>query len=306
MATLNQIDLANLPAPAVVEVIAFEDIFLAMLADLQARDPVFTALVESDPAYKVLEVAAYREVILRQRINDAAKNNMLAYATGTDLDNLAALLAVQRLTLVPADPGTLPPTVAVMESDIDLRFRAQLAFEGISTAGPKGSYAFHALTVSTIKDVAVAGPPTVAAGNVRVTVLSRNATQTSGATSGELAAVSAILNSEDIRPLTDAVTVQAASMVAYKLHVHLYVLAGWDAAVAQAAATANINAYAESVQKVGYDVRVSGIFRAAHVAGVEHVTLESTASAITADLAISIVQASFLTNLTVATFAATP
>lgn len=304
MPSLSPIDLSNLPAPAVVESLSYEAILNAMKADLVARDPAFSALLSSDPAIKVLEVAAYREMLLRQRVNDGAKAVMLAYATGSDLDNLAALVNVERKTLVPANPSTLPPTPAVMETDSDLRYRVQLSFEGISTAGPAGSYEFHALSVETIRDAVVVGPPTVAAGNVRVTILSRNATQTHGASSAEIAAVEAKLNAEDIRPLTDLVTVQAASMVTYKIHAHLYVLPGWDANVAKTTAEANINAYAESVRRVGADVRISGIYAAAHVAGVERVALQSTSGAITADLTISDVQASFLTDLSVSTFTA--
>lgn len=301
MPSLSPIDLSNLPAPAVVETLSFETILAAMLADLQARDPAFTALVESDPAYKVLEVAAYRELILRQRINDAAKAVMLPYAVGADLDNLAALVNVQRKTLVAANPNAFPPTAAVMESDTDLRYRVQLAFEGISTAGPSGSYQFHALSISTIKDAAVAGPPTVAAGNVRVTILSRNATASLGASTAEVAAVAAALNAEDVRPLTDNVTVQAATIVPFTLNLTLYVMAGWDAAVAKATAEANLQAYAASVQRVGAEVRISGIYGAAHVAGVERVVLNSVSGSLTADLIISDVQASFLNGLTVAT-----
>ena len=48
----------------------------------------FTALVESDPAWTILEVAAYRELLLRQRINDASRAVMLAFATGADLEHL--------------------------------------------------------------------------------------------------------------------------------------------------------------------------------------------------------------------------
>ncbi len=48
-------------------------------------------IVESDPAYKILEVAAYRELLLRQRVNDASKLYYWPNAKGSDLDHLAAL-----------------------------------------------------------------------------------------------------------------------------------------------------------------------------------------------------------------------
>jgi phage-related baseplate assembly protein len=79
MSGLTAVDLSQLPAPAVVEAISFEQIFAEMLADLRVRDDTFTALTESDPSYKVLQVAAYREMLLRQRVNDGAKAVMLPY-----------------------------------------------------------------------------------------------------------------------------------------------------------------------------------------------------------------------------------
>jgi phage-related baseplate assembly protein len=95
--TFTAVDLSQVPSPAVVEQLDFETILQAMLSDLISRDPTFNALVESDPAYKILEVAAYREVIIRQRVNDAAHAVMLAYAIGPDLDQLGANYGVQRL-----------------------------------------------------------------------------------------------------------------------------------------------------------------------------------------------------------------
>src|SRR3546814_19943147 len=69
---------------------------------------------------------------------------MPAYATGADLDNLAALLGVTRFELEPGDSVLGIP--AVMESDSDLRRRLVLAPEGYSVAGHEGAYIFHALS----------------------------------------------------------------------------------------------------------------------------------------------------------------
>ena len=117
----SQIDLSRLAAPDVVEVLDYEVILAEMLADLRARDSAFTALTEADPAYKILEVAAYRELLIRQRINEAARSVMLAYAAGADLDQIAANFGVARLLIRPADDRTIPPTPAVYETDEELR-----------------------------------------------------------------------------------------------------------------------------------------------------------------------------------------
>ena len=87
--TFTAVDLSRLPAPSVVEALNYETIYAAMLEQLQLFVPDFDATVESDPAVKILQVAAYRELLLRQRVNDAARQVMVAFATGA---NLKALL----------------------------------------------------------------------------------------------------------------------------------------------------------------------------------------------------------------------
>ena len=289
MANNTPIDLSTLPAPAVVDTISFETILAEMLADLRARDTAFTALVESDPAYKILEVAAYREMLVRAQVNDAAKSVMLAYATGADLDQLAALFGVTRKTLVAAIPTTFPPTPAVMEADSDLRFRVQLSLEGLSTAGPVGAYVFHALKVATIKDVAVESPTP---GAVLVSVLSVN--NNGVPTTVELDAVRAQLNNEDVRPLTDNVTVQAATIVTYAITATIYVNDGPDASVVLANCQAAAQAYATARFKIGADINLSGIYAALHQSGVEKVVLASPS----ANLDITSTQAGRCTAIT--------
>ncbi len=44
-----------------------------------------TLELESEPATKLLQENAYRELLLRQRINEAAQAVMVAYAMGGDL-----------------------------------------------------------------------------------------------------------------------------------------------------------------------------------------------------------------------------
>ncbi|WP_234817405.1 baseplate assembly protein [Candidatus Williamhamiltonella defendens] len=159
-----------MPDPDVVQPLDYDSILSEMLADLRHRAPELTALVASDPAYKILEVAAYRELLLRQRVNDAGRSVMLAYAKGKDLDHLAALFGVSRLVIDPGNPDAIPAFPATYEDDERLRQRIPLSLEGYSTAGPIGAYVYHTLAASgDVKDVSVTSP---SPGEVRVTVLS--------------------------------------------------------------------------------------------------------------------------------------
>lgn len=289
--SFTAVDLSRLQAPDIVEQISYEDILASMLADLQARDDVFTALVESDPAYKILEVAAYRETLLRQRVNEAANGVMLAFAVGVDLDQIAAKFNVVRLVIDPGDPDALPPVLPVYENDTDFRRRVQLAFEGMSTAGPRGAYYFHALSAhADVLDASVTSPNP---GDVIVTVLSRIG---NGVPAGPvLDAVDARLSDEDVRPLTDNVTVQSASIVNFTVSASLTIYPGPDAAVVLAASQSALLAYIEANHRIGRDVTLSGLYHALHQEGVQNVTL----TAPVASIAISETQASYCTGTTV-------
>lgn len=273
------VDLSRVSAPDIVEALNFEAIFAEMLADLRARDPEFDALVESDPAFKILEVAAYRELLLRQRVNEGGRSVMLAYSGGADLDNLGALFGQQRLITDPGDAGAIPPIPPTFESDSDFRRRIQLSLEGFSTAGPRGSYVFHALSASG--DVLDASAVSPSPGNVLITVLARSGNGIAGASL--LNAVAAALNDDQVRPLTDTITVQSATIVEYAITATLYFFAGPDRAVVLASAHAAVAEYAAAQSRLGRDVTLSGIYAALHRPGVQRVELLSPATTIVID-----------------------
>lgn len=269
------VDLSLLPPPAVVEPLDFEAVLASMQTDALAVFPELADVLalESEPVTKLLQVMAYRELLLRARVNDSARAVMLASATGADLDQLAALLGVARLVLDPGDATAIPPIAATLESDADLRRRVQLAPEGFSVAGPEGAYIFHALTVADAADASVESP---APGEVLVSVLSRLG---DGTASAELVqAVAAVLTSTGVRPLTDQVTVQSAQIVPYTVAATLWVLPGPDAAVVLAAAQARVAALAESTRKLGRDIVRSALIAALHVDGVQRVDLLAPAA----------------------------
>lgn len=285
------VDLAKLPFPNAVEVLDFEVILAEMLADYQSRDPEFTALVESDPAYKVLEVAAYRELLLRQRVNEAIKAVTLAYANDADLDQIAARYNVERLLIDAGNPDAIPPIPPAYESNDSLRRRVQLSFEGFSTAGPEGAYLFHALgSDARVLDADARSP---VPGQVIVAVLSNVGDGV--APSDLLAAVNATLSDEDVRPLTDQVLVESAVIVNYAITAQLKLYPGPDATVVLNAANASAASYAETNHRLGRDVTLSGLYAALHQEGVQNVVLTSPV----ADIAVARNQASYCTGITI-------
>ena len=268
------VDLSSLPAPKIVEQLDFEAIFQELLADFKARRPEYDALLESDPVIIALECAAYRELLLRNRINETARANMIAYATGADLDNLAAFYGIER------QEG---------EQDDRLRYRARLSLESLTTAGSEKAYQFHALSASPlIKSVSVQTP---SKGKVLITILS---TEEDGVAGEELIeAVADYVSAEDKRPLTDHVVVQSANIIEFNVHAKVSVFAGPSVSITQDEFTANLQRYLGKQHHIGSMVALSGIFDALHTEGVQKVKLLSP----TADITTTKEQAAYCTDI---------
>lgn len=291
------VDLSRLPAPDLVDELTFEEIRDARLADLVTRmqvyQPSFTTPLPSDPSYKETEVAAYRELLYRRRVNEAALATMLAFAKGPDLDAIGAFpgFDVPRLVLDEGDPEAVPPVDPIYEDDEDYRLRIQAAMEGYSTAGAKGAYEFWAMSADADVKDAVATSPNPC--EVTVTILSRTGDGTAG--SPLLAAVDAALNAEEVRPLGDELTVQSATIITYTVEAELTIGDGPDSAVVQAAAEAAVQEYVDSRHAVGALVSLAGIYDALFVSGVVDVSLTQPAS----NVAPTASQAAYCTGITV-------
>lgn len=276
MSSFTAIDLSKLPAPDVIEKLDYETLLTDYINDFKAKSPDYTTLLESDPAIILMQVIAYRELLLRARINESAKANMLAYATKGDLDNLAAFYGVERL---------------VDETDDRLKERTQLALEGFSTAGPIGAYIFHALSASAeVKSVSATSPNP---GEVLVTILSNIG---DGTASTELIdTVEAKLNEDNIRPLTDQVTVAGATIISYDVEAVITVYSGPSSSVVESEANNALTNFINERHAIGRVASLSGIYDALHVDGVKKVELISP----TADVVTNDTEAPYCSNITI-------
>lgn len=267
------VDLSELPPPEIIATLDFEAILAEVKAMIIAayppeKQPAIAAAMalESEPLNVIAQVIAYRELMLRQTINDGAAACMLSHANGGDLDNLVANNNTKRLTVVEATDTT----DAVMESDTALRLRAQSAFEGLSVAGPTGAYEYFAKSASGKVADAKASSPDPA--EVVVSVLS---SEGDGTASDELiATVYAMLSSESIRPVGDRLTVQSAEIISYDIQATLYLYPGPESEPVVSAAEASLQKWLKSQGRIGLDVAKSAILAALHVQGVQRVELD--------------------------------
>lgn len=266
------IDLAALPAPQVLESLDFEAMYEAALAVFREYlGDNWSAPLESDPVVKILELVAYWRVQDRARVNDAAKALLLAYAKGSDLDQLAANVALQRLVVQSEDLTAVPPVPEVLEEDDALRERVQLVYEGLTTAGPRNSYIMHARNASGLVADATAESPSPAVVDLTVLSLEGN-----GSADDELlATVAAHVNDDDVRPVADRVNVRSAQILSYRIDAVVYLAGnGPEGEAVLAEAKARLEAWKNPRRRLGVEVSRSAIDAQLHVAGVKRVEIE--------------------------------
>ena len=314
------IDLSQLPAPTIVEPLDFETLFaerkaaLLALMPADARSDLADVLtLESEPLTKLLQESAYRELIWRQRVNEAARATLLAYARGTDLDNKAADYGVTRLLLKAARPDAVPPVPAEYESDERLRHRCQMALEGLTVAGSRGAYHFHALSAhAQIADASIDSPTFTAIevdaavramlpprsivlvctdeaglteplpGDVAVAILPRPDASLSA---DELVRITeTALSADEVRPLTDRPRVIAGQPQDLQIGAVIEFEAGPDHALALSTAKERLRTMLNDRRRLGATLPRSAVFAALHVPGVRRVKLEQPAADVFTDL----------------------
>lgn len=279
MTTTTAIDLSKLPAPDVIAQIDYENILKDGLDDFHTRMKelgIDYVVLESDPAYKLAEVFAYREMLVRQTSNEQALSVLLAYAKKNDLDHKAAERGLER-KVISAD---------VMEADESLRRRVQMAPESYTTAGSEGSYIFHGINADPrVKDIYPYAPMDASGfpkGICNIYVLSSEGNGI--APEDLLAIVTEQLNQKVVRPLTDYVNVFSASVKNYNITAEIEIENGPDSNIIIQSAYEQIKAYAKQVHSFGIAPSLSGIYQALHRPGVIKVTLSSPTSDITTAL----------------------
>jgi len=348
-----------------IEPLSYDDILAANIARVKALLPDYTP-AQGDDIMLVLQDFSYREMLLREYINEQVRGSFVMTAEGAKLDHLAmTLYGLERLEgskptttatfalsrALPYDvtipegyelledggiyraltteeavieagetsvtatveldafvasskvrceiPMTQIPYLSVSqngdfangkedESDEAFRDRIALSLSRTSTAGSRNAYIGHAYAADArILDVSVYR---TAPGEVKVVYWS----DTIDGVMQER--VENTLNADDVRPLTDHLTIQPATVKTVDVTAALVVPKGSDAAKLTAAAREAVEALFAKPQ-IGRDVTISRIIAALASVGVDDVALEAPSASVTvADDAIAILGAVNITT----------
>ncbi len=272
------VDLSRLAPPTIVEQVDYETILARLVAKVRELLPSFDATIDSEPAVKVLQVAAYEQLLQRQDFNERLVNRLVAYATGATLDHIGASIGLARLLVQPADPNA--GVAAIYQDDDSFRQRIVLGPEGFAAAGPELAYVKHAKDASG--DVLDASATSPTPGEVLITILSRTGDGTPSV--ALLDAVRAIVTHKAVRPLGDLVTVAGATQRQFAVTARIYTFAGPDAGLILATVRAKLDAYLTVSRLLGRDITMSGLYAAMTVEGVQRVEIMAPVADVVCDL----------------------
>lgn len=252
-------ELASLPAPSLIEEIAYETRLSMFRLRLQeaydaAGIPYDVGELQTDPVQILLQVGTYQDMLIRQRINEAVRGTLLPYAVGGDLDILAQFYDVTRLA---------------GEDDDRLRARIVLAIRGRSTGGTEPRYRSVAmeadLRVANVSVYTVGRDPTI-----RVAVY---ATDNGGvADEALIAAVDAALQSPAVRMVNDRIVVSAAARTTIAVAADIWVLPQTSTAIVIAMEAALRAAWAQQIG-LGRDVTRAWLTAQLMLEGVQRVEI---------------------------------
>lgn len=288
---MSTVDFSQLPEPTLIQELDYESIFNERKEKFIALYPVAeqnqwrTILNrESDPVVKVLQENAYLELLYRNKCNADARSLLLAYAEGPDLDHLALTeYGLMRLIVTPADNSVVPPSPAIYESDDRLKERCLLQYDGMNTAGSSNAYKFFTLTADGRVDGVKVHSDTDKPYLLDI-IISQVDSQNGEATQELIDIVQAALDPEHVRPVCDRPIVKSSIAKPYQITARLFVGKNAEDSLLLEAANIRIQNYIQKARKNGQSIRLSALYAALHVDGINRVVIDAPAADIEIDV----------------------
>jgi phage-related baseplate assembly protein len=291
MSRLGVLELSQLPPFVVIQVPDAEAILAARMAKLveiwTQNDPPAGAIydtqgLEFDPIKITQEVSTYFEIMLEDRVNQAARAVTLAFAINGDLDAIASRY-----------PGGMPREPG--ESDDMYRTRIWLSPNTLSQWGTYESYTFFGLTGADLAGMPLRdcmawsnpGQP-----NVYVVIMADGPPVTANPDGTFTAFPSPVPSDAQVtavysyitergqgrKGLTDVVSVVSPKVVQTDYSIRILVFPGWDqVAIMQQLAIA-LATLIENQRYIGFSHTLAAIDAVLKVSGVFNVLIDSPAA----------------------------
>lgn len=295
VARLGSLELDQLPTMQVLEKLDSEGIIAERMKQFvelwRKHDPPAGAQydvdqLEFDPIKINQEANAYFELLLRDRVNQAAKSVTLAYASGSDLDAIASRY-----------PGGIPRFEG--ENDDNYRTRVWLSPNTLSPHGTYESYVFWALTGAREEGVPIRDATAVAkrgTPNVTITIMAGGAPVTANTarngitafpspipTIEQIDAVRTYVESSSRKALTDVVSVRVPKIVNVKYLIQYWLFPGWDQALIEPELYSAVAQLIEKQRWLGYSHTLDSIAGALKTSGIYKIHVVTPATDVEID-----------------------
>ena len=288
---MSTVDFSQLPEPNLIQELDYESIFnerkekfIALYPTAEQNQWRTILNRESDPVVKVLQENAYLELLYRNKCNADARSLLLAYAEGSDLDHLALTeYGLIRLIVTPADNSVVPPSSAIYESDERLKERCLLQYDGMNTAGSSNAYKFFTLTADGRVDGVKVHSDTDKPYLLDI-IISQVDSQNGEATQELIDIVQAALDPEHVRPVCDRPIVKSSIAKPYQITARLFVGKNAEDSLLLEAANIRIQNYIQKARKNGQSIRLSALYAALHVDGINRVVIDAPSADIEIDV----------------------
>ena len=231
--------------------------------------------LEFDPVKITQEASTYFELLLRDRVNQAARSVTLAFAVGGDLDAIASRYpgGVPRLTDEHGNPD---------EDDERYRRRIWLSPATLSPHGTEEAYVFWALSADrTLHDASA----TTVEGTGRVKIAIMRSAADPLPTQTQLLAVRAFVHAHSRKALTDIVSVVGPMVRETRYELDVWLFPGVDALVAFATLQESLEKLVIDQAWLGFDhTRMAIAAAAERVNGVADIRIVEPAATVAVDL----------------------
>ena len=217
--------------------------------------------LEFDPIKIQAENAAFFELMLRDRVNQAARGVTLAFGSGSDLDAIASRY-----------PGGVPRLPN--ESDARYRRRVWLSVNPLSPHGTAEAYEFWGLTaIPALRDVRTRKIRPSLHDNPIIIVACLADANDPRPSRSDLVYVRAYIQAEHRQAMTDEFRVVAPVVTETDYQIEFTLFPGVNVDSTTADITASLEALIEEQRWLGFDHTRAAIYKAAKVSGVHNVTI---------------------------------
>lgn len=251
-------DLENYQKPLNYEKILSE-IKASLIKNILNYYPDFYNLHESDPLQKTIEIAAYRELLIRQKIKDTINASLLNHSSGLHLKNLAKLIL---------EKNEMENTDRRIKKNIYTIWHNTPYY----TTGTKSAYEYFAKQAAAmeIREVEVLKNDD---SEITIYILLNDQKLADNKKNEIIKKIETIIEDENIRRITDKINIKLAKIIFYTIKAKIIYKENYYLETVKETITCEVKKITNKLFGLAKTVSTNPLFKAFYTTGVKAVDL---------------------------------